>query len=260
MSHFKVLVIGTNVEDQLEKFDECLEMPQYVRYTKEDLIQNFKNGLESYKNGIYAEYLKDRIKYAEENNAQEAHLNYLSTEFPQRLSWSDEQIYAHQIADYEEAEITPEGGVYSTYNPNSKWDWYVEGGRYKNSLLLKNGKHVDSAIKSQIDWAKMRELSIKQRRENYQECMKKIEAGETFAAYLYSVECKDGIFETEEEYVGDGSFSCFAVVKDGKWYERGEMGWWAIVSNENKDWDKELAKLIAESPENEKFTIVDCHI
>jgi hypothetical protein len=32
------------------------------------------------------------------------------------------------------------------------------------------------------------------------------------------------------------AFCFFAVVKDGKWYERGEMGWWGIVHDEkNRD-------------------------
>lgn len=54
--------------------------------------------------------------------------------------------------------------------------------------------------------------------------------------------------------------SCFAVLMDGKWYERGEMGWWAMVSNENKDWDQEFKKLL-ESLDPEKWvTVVDCHI
>lgn len=29
------------------------------------------------------------------------------------------------------------GNELSTYNPNSKWDWYSVGGRWRNSLLTK---------------------------------------------------------------------------------------------------------------------------
>lgn len=42
---------------------------------------------------------------------------------------------------------------------------------------------------------------------------------------------------SEDEFVrqaGDASFVPFAVVKNGEWYERGNMGWWAIVTNEKK--------------------------
>lgn len=68
-----------------------------------------------------------------------------------------------------------------------------------------------------------------------------------------------------DEYVkraGDGALVTFAVLKDGKWYERGEMGWWACVSNEksNDEWNSEFAKLIESLPDDTLLTIVDCHI
>jgi len=70
---------------------------------------------------------------------------------------------------------------------------------------------------------------------------------------------------TLEEYVQearDNATSTFAVLKDGVWYERGEMGWWACVSNEkNKgEWNQECSKLIDELPEDTLLSIYDCHI
>lgn len=54
----------------------------------------------------------------------------------------------------------------------------------------------------------------------------------------------------------------FAVVKDGKWYERGTMGWWACVSNEKDEetWVSMFAKLIDDLPDDTGLTVVDCHI
>lgn len=54
--------------------------------------------------------------------------------------------------------------------------------------------------------------------------------------------------------------SAFAVVKDGVWYEAGSMGWWAIVSDEQPDWDATFARLLAETSDDEFLTFVDCHI
>src|SRR5208337_5000655 len=53
---------------------------------------------------------------------------------------------------------------------------------------------------------------------------------------------------TREEYVQrhrDSAFSTFAVVKDGVWYERGEMGWWGMVSDEKdrKEWNAQFSSL-----------------
>lgn len=54
----------------------------------------------------------------------------------------------------------------------------------------------------------------------------------------------------------------FAVVKDGKWHERGEMGWWACVSNEmdEKKWCEEIQRLYDDLPDDTLLTLVDCHI
>ena len=38
MSHFAVMVIGEDQEKQLAPFDENIELPCYVAYTKQQLI------------------------------------------------------------------------------------------------------------------------------------------------------------------------------------------------------------------------------
>ena len=70
---------------------------------------------------------------------------------------------------------------------------------------------------------------------------------------------------TREKYIKnarDAAISSFAIVKDGKWYEKGEMGWWACVSNAKNeaDWNKEFSKLIDGVDDDTLFTVYDCHI
>lgn len=70
---------------------------------------------------------------------------------------------------------------------------------------------------------------------------------------------------SKEEYVEsarNSALSTFAVIKDGKWYEKGKMGWWACVSNEKdqKDWNKEFTALVSDLPEDTLLSIYDCHI
>jgi len=70
---------------------------------------------------------------------------------------------------------------------------------------------------------------------------------------------------SEEEYVRvarDAAIVPFALVKDGKWYEKGEMGWWGYVGNEKEqqDWNVEFTKLFDELPDDTLITVVDCHI
>ena len=38
MSHFVVMVIGDDAEKQLEKYDESLELPPYIKHTKDELV------------------------------------------------------------------------------------------------------------------------------------------------------------------------------------------------------------------------------
>ena len=56
--------------------------------------------------------------------------------------------------------------------------------------------------------------------------------------------------------------TCFAFVHDGKWHERGEMGWWACVSNEKGagDWQPAVDAMLASLRPDQWITCVDCHI
>lgn len=74
---------------------------------------------------------------------------------------------------------------------------------------------------------------------------------------------RDSFRMPREEYIQrarDRACQTFAVLKDGKWYEKGKMGWWAIVTDENPDWDKEFGKLLDGLPPETWLTVVDCHI
>ena len=54
----------------------------------------------------------------------------------------------------------------------------------------------------------------------------------------------------------------FAILKDGRWYERGKMGWWACVADEKDPvkWDAEFWKLIDQTSDDTLLSVVDCHI
>ena len=210
MSHFCTMVIGDDVENQLSPFEEK-EVDRYVKYTKEELIENQRKEINEYKNNFYDEYLKDPVTYENKCLGNHSHLKYLKEEFPKKLLFTDEELYKEAIK-YEEMEnIGDNGELYSTYNPNSKWDWYQVGGRWGKKLETKKG-NCDSAIKKDI-------LNI-------------------------------------------SDIHTFAILKDGKWYEKGKMGWWGFVSDkkEENEWEEQFRKLIDNLPNETLITIVDCHI
>jgi hypothetical protein len=70
---------------------------------------------------------------------------------------------------------------------------------------------------------------------------------------------------TREEYVQrfrNSALVTFAVLKDGVWYERGSMGWWGMVANEQdrNAWNEQVTALIDSLPDDTLMTVVDCHI
>lgn len=75
----------------------------------------------------------------------------------------------------------------------------------------------------------------------------------------------DQFLTTREQYLASselGALGVFAVLKDGQWAERGEMGWFGCVMNEKDPdaWSRELNKLVDELPDDALLTVVDCHI
>lgn len=54
--------------------------------------------------------------------------------------------------------------------------------------------------------------------------------------------------------------SAYATLVNGKWSEKGEMGWWACVANEKPDWEQEFQRIFDEIPADHWLTMIDCHI
>ena len=285
MSHFTVCVIGENPEDQLAPYDENVEVPRYVKYTKQELIEKGKKDIEDYKNGLYAEYLADPAKY-ELGCTNTTHLEFIKNEFPLRLNWTDEEVYNYEI-QYED-DMDEDGNVYSEYNPKSKWDWYSLGGRWTGMLKLKHGGKgeigtpgimtasasagwVDQASIKDIDFDKMIEESYESASKSYDEFLSKWhdpKEKESIHPYFdYGIHGTSNndefVPESKDEYLKRHvPFSTFAVVKDGKWYEKGEMGWWGVISDEKNpdEWDNQFKELLAGLDGDTLISIFDCHI
>ena len=169
-------------------------------------------------------------------------------------------------------------GVYGyKHNPNAKWDWYQVGGRWAGFFKVKDGvkgtvgkagvfdnaPKFDSDVvrKGDIDWDNMRatlQKEASERWDKYEEALKNGTLKDGDAYWTYGVE-KD---QTKEEYLMEANVSTFAIVKDGKWYQKGEMGWWGMASNEKKAdvWVEEWNKLIDALPDDTMLTVLDCHI
>ena len=251
MSHFLTLVIGEEPEEQLAKYDESLKLPLHLYKTKEQLISEKREKIERYKKENYDVFLADPEKYRAEYRKE--HVDYVEHEFPKMLAWTDEQMYEDAVSDFiieaededgnEEAEVVlrKDGSVWHVYNDDAKWDWYVIGGRYAGRLRLK-----DKTQKAYLYYPDYPRLYDREELEH----LKKLKA----EGYCDQARVKD-ISNLSE-------ISCFAVVKDGKWYERGKMGWWGVVTERKapNEWESELKELLENLPPDTLLTMFDCHI
>jgi hypothetical protein len=119
-----------------------------------------------------------------------------------------------------------EQGLYrlSTYNPQSKWDWWVIGGRWNGEVRSAPGND---------------------------------ETGFNFGREYHQL--PENMLPVKEL---QAPLSCFALVTpDGEWHERGEMGWFGMVANEKEqdDWEREVADILQKHQED-ILVGVDCHI
>lgn len=133
--------------------------------------------------------------------------------------------------------------IYSTYNPDSKWDGYSVGGRWDKSIKTKSGEFVDMCKFGEIDF------------EPYpDDCY---EDGEDWAGNP----CKKLKEGYEWHYDNKNNFP-FCIIIDGVWYEKGDMGWWGIVANEKgeEEWNGEVSALLEKIPADSMVYNVDFHI
>ena len=64
------------------------------------------------------------------------------------------------------------------------------------------------------------------------------------------------------ERASNGSFTPYAVLKDGEWFAKGEMGWFGMSSDDvdPETWNDRVWELLRDLPEDTLITAVDCHI
>lgn len=70
---------------------------------------------------------------------------------------------------------------------------------------------------------------------------------------------------TEDEYAANATLPFFSANIMGEWYEKGNMGWFAMVSDEKEksEWKRLIEAALRKAQEDypeEQFHILDCHI
>jgi len=347
MSHFTVCIIGDNPEEQLAPFQEnnMGDCPQeYLEF--ENMEPEYR---EKYMTGTIKmvrcpdgklEHTSD-AKFNVKDNPESV---FSSSKFILPDGYTTVEVsfsrvyktFSQFMKDYAGYETKDEKtGKYGLWrNPQSKWDWYSLGGRWRGYFKLKKSKvgligepgvgeneptyNADQALKKDIDFKTMRQTCAKHARDEYQTVLRLLGVGgslqplqwswktilenekfnsltmdekrnmyrgqvplkrleelrnsESFKAMSEQEKDIFGFFFdyedylcSEQEYVQracDGAICTHAVIKDGQWYEKGEMGWWGCVSHEmtDDDWNRKFSELLDNLPSNTLLSIYDCHI
>lgn len=285
MSHFTVLVVGDDVKGALQPFHEyeCTgTIDQYVLDVDETESARKKHA-ESGDGVAFAQWAA--AYYALEIVTDESQIDRHGAH---KWGW----ILSRPDGTAQVIDRT---------NPNRKWDWWVIGGRWSNALVLKDGSTADSALMKDVDWRAMQDFSIAQDVKGYDAARKVIEStpeSEPFETILArhggnrepaiteyqaqerikawrQVTIDSGVISWRE---GPGDFMdprdvfeakkraewvpFFACLHNGKWTERGSMGWWGIVRDEKEAaaHKAEADAVLASIPPDARVTVVDCHI
>lgn len=225
-----VLDLEEAVAEALAPFDETTEVPRYRKLTRQEAIDEERLTYAKMKGNTYDQWQLDKEGY-EADCRNPAHLEYLKNEFLEKFNsiMKDDDAAWKEATRWEEPVHVQDDGIYSTYNPKSKWDWWVIGGRWSGRVFnaVPVGTEQDFFTK------------------------------EDFTVYGKG---QDVLRRLD---LSEGPKSTFAVLtKDGEWKERGNMGWWGMVADEKEqdDWDKEYKEILNSIPAEDWIVLVDVHI
>jgi hypothetical protein len=273
MSHYNVLVIGDNIEAQLapyHEFESDGEDDEYV--VNVDITEEVKA------EGLEYHGLEDRTILDERSFDSELHK------------------YGYAVVDKDGNIIK----AIRRTNPNAKWDYYVVGGRWSDYLLKKNGTTTNQDKKGNIDFAAMQENLMATESKKWDKAFD-IHKGvlwdsinkisEKFGGWdnlnsetrkkvreLYSSQpsvaaiSKGNPFIVVDDFLVDretyierarkDAITPYAILKDGKWYARGEMLFFGVSDDkvDRDEWRNFANEMILSLPDDVLMTTVDCHI
>lgn len=201
---------------------------------------------------------------------QEADLNKCKAEYQEYESEYSFEDFLKEWYGYENL-TTGRWGRWT--NPNKKWDWWTVGGRWRNSLILKNGTKADSAANHNIDWEAIRQLRYSNAASKWHtwravqsepnEEKKRRIAIDSGIYFLSKDESELLESLTLEEYSDRASkempFWAFIDLQ-GQWNEKADMGWWGTSSDPKPESHNKFWAFIESLPPEQQVCVVDCHI
>lgn len=224
MTHFVGVLVSPGLEpdeDILEKFDENRDATDHVDETRGQIIRRVRREADDF---IAASKNPDSWA-SHASDAQKKRL--LDT-----ISMTDDEVFDRELKSWGpgyEDEFDEDGNHHTTYNPDSKWDWYTYGGRFADV-------YDDSS------------------------------QGMTTTDYAAEVEKIPVSDDADEDWSGDGPWVPSSIVYrdengEPRWDEDGPTGWFGFhESNVNpKDWKEHVLSVLREH-DGEHVFFIDFHI
>lgn len=233
------------------------------------------------------------------------YLEYSDTEMVFMKEHGGTVLTDKQLVDYmddwqgSEGEIDEDGIFYwSTYNEEAQWDWYQIGGRWSGMLANinpeDNPQNYEVCVLCQGTGIRNDEVGLGLRKENPEfTCNGCDGKGKSLKWHTQWVDSGGNIASVSEvlRQMEKDSLFFALVTPDGKWHEKGSMGWWAMVSygderapnfesypdteegkNQyredmrkfegiiNEEWREKEKQLLSEYADDYNVVVVDCHI
>lgn len=162
--HYIVAVItepGQNVDDLLKPFNENMDVEPYIEQYKEDIIAEVRENEaqlladmeEAYDTGSYV-YIHF---YGDPYSPYEVTRRIPTLEEIDRArdlveNSTDEEAWQRYVEEDSYSDYDSQGNKLSTYNPNSKWDWYEVGGRWNGFYKTRDGETVNQCLIGELDY------------------------------------------------------------------------------------------------------------
>lgn len=319
MSHFTLLVIGDNVDQQLAPYaDQEFEDQYAVFENKEDEYRN------EYENETIEAVIVDgefHTKYDDIFRKKTASIGS-DWVYPKNAVFK-KMLYKEFYPTMEDFlsqwhgvhSVDEKTGLYGYWtNPNGKWDWYSIGGRWTGYFLPKDGASgnlgrsgafdnsprkgwVDQIRLGDIDFEAMR-ADAEQAANDVYDTIENIVQGRQIPSWTAIIKKHgDNIEAARNEYnnhpviksfhesdfqwfgidlegeYGQGREAyvakcrnrvavTYAVLKDGEWFQKGEMGMFGDSHGEmtQDSWNEQFCRLIDSLSPDTVLTLVDCHI
>lgn len=233
------------LENALKRYDESLDVPEYSTgevdtFEKIRFYCFYKDGLifDDIIREFYSEHQKEPVTYGNSYDYAREHKAEFGEWFSNRFPGFENDfinLYIENGREWNRGRwrmnyVSGKIEDYTTYNPDSKYDYYSIGGRWDGSLKTKNGEFVNECILDELDWHDDTDEPIEEGKER---------------PFHYHENCPT-----------------FAIIVDGEWIEKGEMGWFAMASNEKDDdvWHVEYNDILKKLPSQSEVYLLDFHI